>query len=95
VYTGHLVDAIMIALFDCQWLEQNGNGGTNADNNKSWPKILMISDYGRIQYYELDPPKIGHALITSVISNTYRTIGVKPYWELTHQANPNLHCTPW
>jgi hypothetical protein len=23
-------------------------------------------------------------------SDTYRTVSVKPYWELTHQANPNI-----
>ncbi len=34
----------------------------------------------RIQYYELDPPKIGRAPITSMISDTYRTISVKLYW---------------
>jgi hypothetical protein len=32
--------------------------------------------------------KIGRAPITNVISDTYRTVRVKPYWELTHQANP-------
>jgi hypothetical protein len=47
----------MIALFACQMLEENGNGGANANNNKSWPKSLIISDYSRIQYYKLDPPK--------------------------------------
>jgi hypothetical protein len=83
----------MIALFACWWLEQNGNGGANADNNKSWPKSLIVSDYGRIQYYESDPSKIGRAPITSMISNTYHTISVKPHWELTHQANPNIHHT--
>jgi hypothetical protein len=91
---GLLVDAMMIALFACWWLEQNGNSRANADNNKSWPKSLIVSDYGRIQYYELDPPKIGHTPITNVISNTYRTVSVMPYWELTHQANPNIHHTP-
>ncbi len=57
----------------------NGNGGANADNNKSWPKSLIISDCGRIQYYESDPPKIGHAPITNMISDTYHTVNVKPY----------------
>jgi hypothetical protein len=92
-YAGLLVDAMMIALFACRWLEQNGNSGANANNNKSWPKILIVSDYGRIQYYKLDPPKIGCALITSMISDTYCTVSVKPCWELTHQANPNIHHT--
>jgi hypothetical protein len=32
----------MIALFACWRLEQNGNGGANAINNKSWPKSLII-----------------------------------------------------
>ncbi len=54
---GLLVDAMMIALFACRRLEQNGNGGANADNNKSLPKSLIASDYSGIQYYELDPPK--------------------------------------
>jgi hypothetical protein len=58
VYAGLLVDATVIALFACWRLEQNGNGGANADNNKSWPKSLIVSDYNsRIQYYEMDPPK--------------------------------------
>jgi hypothetical protein len=47
----------MIALFACQGLKQNGNGGADADNNKSWPKGLIVSDYSRIQYYKSDPPK--------------------------------------
>jgi hypothetical protein len=69
----------MIALFACRRLEQNGNDRANANNNKLWPKILIISDYSRIQYYKLDPPKIGHDPITNVISNTHRTVSVKPY----------------
>ena len=56
-YAGLLVDATMIALFACWWLEQNGNGRANADNNKSWLKSLIVSDYNRIQYNELDSPK--------------------------------------
>ncbi len=94
-YAGLLVNTTMIALFACRRLKQNGNGRANADNNKSWPKSLIVSDYGRIQYYELDPPKIGCAPITNVISNTYRTVSVKSYWELMHWANPNIHSTPW
>ena len=93
-YADLLVDATMIALFACWRHDQNGNGGANADNNKSWLKSLIVSDYGRIQHYKLDPPKIGLASITNVISNTYRTISVNPYWEPTHQANPNVHRTP-
>jgi hypothetical protein len=50
-YAGLLVNATMIALFACWSLDQNGNGGANANNNKSWPKSLMVSDYGRIWYY--------------------------------------------
>ncbi len=94
MYAGLLVDATMIALFACWRLKQNNNGRANADNDKSWPKSLIVSDYGRIQYYESDPPKIGHAPISNVISNTYRTVSIKPYWELPHQANPKVHCTP-
>jgi hypothetical protein len=56
-------------------------------------KSLIVSDYGRSQYYELDPPKIGQDPITNVISDTYHTVSVKPYWELTHRASPNIHCT--
>ncbi len=56
-YAGLLVHATMIALFACRRLKQNGNGGANADNNKSWPKSLIVSDYSRILYYKLDPPK--------------------------------------
>jgi hypothetical protein len=52
-----LVDATMIALIACRRLKQNGNGRANADNNKSWQKSLIVSDYSRIQYYESDPPK--------------------------------------
>ncbi len=93
-YAGLLVDAMMIALFACRRLDQNGNGRANADNNKSWPKSLIFSDYGRIWYYNRILLKFGCAPITNVISNTYRTVSVIPYWELTHQANPNVHCTP-
>jgi hypothetical protein len=56
-YAGLLVDAMMIALFACRRLEKNGNDRANAGNNKSWPKSLIVSDYSRIQYYELDFPK--------------------------------------
>ncbi len=93
-YTGLLVDAMMIALFACRRLDQNGNGGANAVNNKSWPKSLIVSDYGRIEYYNWILLKIGRAPITNVISDTYCTINVIPYWELMHQANPNIYCTP-
>ncbi len=94
-YAGLLVDATIIALFACRRLEQNGDGRANADNNKSWPKSMIVSDYSRIQYYKSDPPKIGRTPITNVISNTYRTVSVKLYWELMQWANPNIHCTPW
>ena len=93
-YAGLLVDATMIALFACRRLNQNGNGRANADNNKSWPKSLIVSDYGRIRYYNWILLKIGRAPITNVICNTYWTVRVIPYWELTHQANPNIHHTP-
>ncbi len=83
-YAGLLVDVTMIALFACRRLKQNGNEGANADNNKSWPKSLIVSDYSRIQYYKLDPPKIGRAPITNVISSTYHTISVKLYCKLAH-----------
>jgi hypothetical protein len=83
-YPGLLVDATMIALIGCQRLDQNGNGGVNADNNKSWPKSLIVSDYGKTQYYNRILLKIGRAPITNVISNTYCTISIIPYWELTH-----------
>ena len=49
-YAGLLVNATMIAVFACRRLEQNGNGRANANNKKSWPKSLIISDYSRIQY---------------------------------------------
>jgi hypothetical protein len=75
---------MMIALFACWRLEQNGNGRANADNNKSWPKSLIVSNYSRVQYYKSDPPDIGRALITSVIRNTHHTVSIKPYWELMH-----------
>jgi hypothetical protein len=57
VHAGLLVDATVIALFACQRLDQNGNGEANANNNKSWLKSLIVSEYGRIRYYKLDPPK--------------------------------------
>jgi hypothetical protein len=78
----------MIALFACRRLDQNGNGGA------SWPKSLIVSDYGRIQYYDRILLKFGRAPITNVISDTYCTISMILYRELTHQANPNIHCTP-
>jgi hypothetical protein len=83
-YAGLLVDATMIALFACRWLKQNGNGRANADDNKSWPKSLIVSDYGRIRYYNRILLKFGRAPITNVISDTYCTISVILYWELTH-----------
>jgi hypothetical protein len=43
----------MIALIAFWRLKQNGNGKANANNNKSWPKSLIVSDYSRIQYYKL------------------------------------------
>ena len=61
-YAGLLVNATMIALFACQRLEQNGNGGANA-NNKSWPKSLIVSDYSRIQYYKLQYPAIKYVCL--------------------------------
>ena len=93
-YAGLLVNAMMIALFACWKLEQNGNGGANADKNKSWPKSLIVSDYNRVRYYNQILLKIGRAPITNVISDTYCTISVIPHWELTHRANPNIHRTP-
>jgi hypothetical protein len=57
-YAGLLIDAMMIAVFACLRLEQNSNGSANADNNKSWSKSLIVSEYSRIQYYESDAPKI-------------------------------------
>ncbi len=88
-----LVNAMMIALFACRRLEQNGNGRANSDNNKSWPKSLIISDYGRMRYYNQILLEIGRAPITNKISDTYRTVSIIPYWELTHQENPNIDCT--
>jgi hypothetical protein len=67
----------MIALFACKRLDQNGNGGANADNKKSWPKTLIVSDYGRIRYYNRALLKFGHAPITNVISDTYRTVNCR------------------
>jgi hypothetical protein len=93
-YAGLLVNATMIAMSACWRLEQNGNCGANADNNKLWPKSLIVSDYGRIQYYNRIFQKIRRAPITNVISDTYCTVSVIPYWELTHRANPNIHRTP-
>ncbi len=93
-YAGLLVNATMIALFACRRLDQNCNGGANADNNVSWPKSLIVSDYGRIRYYNRILLKFGRALITNVISDTYCTVSIIPYWELTHQANLNIHLTP-
>jgi hypothetical protein len=78
-YAGLLVNATMIALFACQRLEQNSNSGANTDNNKSWTKSLIVSDYGRIRYYNRILLKIGRAPITNVISNTYCTVSVIPY----------------
>jgi hypothetical protein len=83
----------MIALFACWRLDQNGNGGANANNSKSWPKSLIVSDYSKIWYYNWILLKFGRAPITNVISDTYHTVSVIPYWELMHQANPNIHHT--
>jgi hypothetical protein len=35
---------MMIALFAYQRLEQNGNGGANANNLKSWPVLGLLAD---------------------------------------------------
>ncbi len=72
---------------------------SNADNNRSWQRRLIVSNYGWIQYHVLDPPYFrvqnwGALLVTNVIRNTYCTMGINPYWALTHWANPN-HRTPW
>ncbi len=88
-YAGLLVNATMIALFACQRLEQNGNGRANANNNKSWPKSPIVSDYSRIRYHNQILLKIGRPPITNMTRNN-----VIPYWELTYWANPNIHCTP-
>ncbi len=93
-YAGLLVDATMIALFACWRLDQNDNGRANANNNKSWPKSLIVSDYGRIQYYNRILLKFGRAPITNVNIDTYCTVSVIPYWELMHRPNPNVHRTP-
>ncbi len=93
-YADLLVNAKMIALFAFRRLDQNSNGGANADNNKSWPKSLIVSDYGRIWYYNWILLKFGRAPITNVISNIYRTVSIILYWELMHQANPNIYHTP-
>ncbi len=93
-YAGFLVNAKMIALFACRRLDRNGNGRANANNNKSWPKSLIVSEYGRIRYYNWILLKFGHAPITNVISNTFCTVSIIPYWELTHRTNPNIHRTP-
>jgi hypothetical protein len=84
----------MIALFGCRRLDQNGDGGTNTNNNKSRLKSLIVSAEGRIKYYNWILLKCGHAPITTVVVNTYCTVSVIPYWGLKHQANPNIHCTP-
>jgi hypothetical protein len=94
VYASLSVDATMIALFACQRLDQNGNGRANADNSKSWPKSLTISDYGGIRYYNQILLQFGHATITNVISNTYHNVSIILYWELMHQENPNIYRTP-
>ncbi len=86
-YAGLLVDAKMIALFACRRLDQNGNGGANTDNNKSRPKSPIVSVYGRIRYYNRVLLKFGRAPITNVFGDTYRTVSVIPYWELTHRAS--------
>jgi hypothetical protein len=93
-YAGLLVNATMIALFACRRLNQNGNDGANANNNKSWPKSLTVSDYGRNRYYNWILLKFGRAPITNMISDTYCTVSIIPYWELMHWANPNVHRTP-
>ncbi len=92
-YDGLLVNSTMIALFACWRLKQNDNGRANTDNNKSWPKSLILSDYHRIRYCNQILLKNVRAPITNVISNTYRTVSIIPYWELTHQANPNIYRT--
>ncbi len=46
-----LVDSTIIALFACRRLDQSSNGWANTNNNKSPPKSLIVSDYGRIRYY--------------------------------------------
>ena len=95
-YADLLVNCTMIALFACRRLEQNGNGGANANNNKhgqkAWSSLTTVGS----STTNLILLKIGRAPITNVISNTYHTVSIIiPYWELMHQANPNIHHTPW
>jgi hypothetical protein len=75
-YASLLVNALMIVLFACWRLDQNSNGGANTNNNKSWPKSLIVSDYGRIRYYNQILLKIGHTPITNVTSNAYHTVSI-------------------
>ena len=93
-YAGLLVNATMIALFACLRLKQIGNeGATPTTTTHGWKAWLSLTTVGSSTTNRI-LLKIGCASITTVISNTYCTISIIPYWELTHQANPNVHCTP-
>jgi hypothetical protein len=62
---------------------------TTNHGQKAWSSLTTVgsSTTNRILL------KIGCAPITNMISDTYRTVSVKPYRELMHGANPNIHCT--
>jgi hypothetical protein len=81
-YTCLLVNATMIALFACWGLKQNGNEEPTLTTTNHGQKHLssLTTIRSSTTYWIL--LKIGHASITNVISNTYPTISVSPYWEL-------------
>ncbi len=93
-YAGLLVNATMIALFACQRLKQTAMAEqtltTTNHGRKAWLSLTTVGS-STTNWVLL---KFGCTPITNMISNTYCTVSVIPYWVLTHQANPNIHRTP-
>jgi hypothetical protein len=56
--------------------------------------VLWYNPIPHIESFLFLRTEIGRAPVTNMISNTYRTISVNPYWELMHLANPSIHHTP-
>ncbi len=93
MYAGLLVDDAMIAEFACrQMLEQN-TMGSNANGERSAEQMDSASSpISRRNWYYPQYPTCFH-LVDWACDDTYCTVGVKLYWELARQVNPD-HRTP-
>jgi hypothetical protein len=94
-YSVLLVDATMKVLLAC-WRGSTKPAmaaqtpTTTYHGQKAWSSLTTVESSTK----KLILLKIERAPIDNLISNTYCTVSVKLYWELTHWANPNIHRTP-